>query len=356
MKIGIYDPYLDDCGGGEKYMMTIADCLKDSHSVDIFWNDESDFMRVKERFGLDLKGVSVVPNVFNYSLLAKLGGTRKYDAIIYLSDGSIPLVASGKLFLHIQRPIKNFGKDLKSKLKLKKIKRVFVNSQFTKRYIDKESGLDSKIIYPPINLKPKNLTKKNVILHVGRFRMSDKTVLGVRDFKKQYIMVDTFKNIYKKLPPGWEFILAVSVNKEDENDFKELVGKAEGYPIKFVINKTNDEIWDLYSSAKIYWHASGYGEDLINHPELAEHFGISTVEAMGAGCVPVVINAGGQKEIVSDNENGLLWNSLSEFEDKTVMIAEDENLLDKLSKRAIGRAQDFSEDKFCREISGLLKE
>ena len=36
MKIGIFDPYLDDLGGGEKYMMKIAQCLGKNHDVSIF--------------------------------------------------------------------------------------------------------------------------------------------------------------------------------------------------------------------------------------------------------------------------------------------------------------------------------
>ena len=35
MKIGIYDPYLDDIGGGEKYMMSIAEVLSLENIVDV---------------------------------------------------------------------------------------------------------------------------------------------------------------------------------------------------------------------------------------------------------------------------------------------------------------------------------
>jgi len=38
-----------------------------------------------------------------------------------------------------------------------------------------------------------------------------------------------------------------------------------------------------------------------------EHFGITTAEAMSAGCVPMVINAGGQPEILGDSGGGYLW-------------------------------------------------
>ena len=78
----------------------------------------------------------------------------------------------------------------------------------------------------------------------------------------------------------------LSVNPDEEELFSQFRKSAEGFPIEFLVNKKNDELWGIYSKAKIYWHASGFGEDLEAHPEFAEHFGISTVEAMGAGAVP----------------------------------------------------------------------
>ena len=57
-----------------------------------------------------------------------------------------------------------------------------------------------------------------------------------------------------------------------------------------------------------------------------EHFGITTVEAMAAGCVPVVINKAGQREIVEDGVSGFLWNTWGELKDRTQLLAEDGNL------------------------------
>ena len=108
--------------------------------------------------------------------------------------------------------------------------------------------------------------------------------------------------------------------------------------------------------AKIYWHASGFGEDVEKHPELAEHFGMSTVEAMGAGVVPVVINTGGQKEIVTDGENGLLWNTLEELLEKTKQVVQDENLRTELSQNAMKRARDFGKERFYNEVQRLITE
>ncbi len=65
MRIGIYDPYLDDLGGGEKYMMTAAECLSQNHDVAVFWDDKKDFDKVIQRFSLDLKKVEVMNNILS---------------------------------------------------------------------------------------------------------------------------------------------------------------------------------------------------------------------------------------------------------------------------------------------------
>ena len=94
MKIGIFDPYLDDNGGGERYMMTIASCLARNNHVDIFWDNPSDVKNIEERFHLDFSKIKIVKNIFNYSFLEKQKVSRKYDLIIVLSDGSIPVLST----------------------------------------------------------------------------------------------------------------------------------------------------------------------------------------------------------------------------------------------------------------------
>lgn len=353
MRIGIYDPYLDDLGGGEKYMLKISECLSEDNVVNMFWDDSEILEKAKSRFNLNLDKVKVVPNIFKKSFLNKLKETGKYDALIILSDGSIPFSLARRTYLHIQQPLKNIDSGFKEKLKLKKISGIFCNSFYTKLFIDKEIGPIATVIYPPVDLKPKNLAKENIILHVGRFRVRE-TVTGIEDYKKQYIMVNAFKEMVDGGFKSWKFVLAVSVREGEEDKFDQLKKQAENYPIDFLINKSNDELWEIYSKAKIYWHASGFGEDLSLHPEAAEHFGISTVEAMGAGAVPVVINAGGQKEIVTDNENGLLWNELDELKNKTIKLTKDLELLERLSVGARNRAEFFAGERFCKEIKNLI--
>lgn len=355
MTIGIYDPYLDDCGGGEKYMMTLAEVLSKENNVSVFWDNPEDLENIRRRFSLDLKNVKLTRNIFAPSIFTweRSQESKKYDVIIFHSDGSIPIVRS-KLYIHIQRPIEHAKPSIFTKIKMRQVKGFFCNSEFTKSFIDKTFGINSKVIYPPVELSPKKVKKENVILHVGRFRVMDKTAGGVLDFKKQHIMLQVFKEMVDKGLKNWKFIMAVSVQEEDKEAFNKMKKNTEGYPIEFELNRSNDSLWDIYSKAKIYWHASGYGEDLSKNPEYAEHFGISTVEAMGAGAVPVVINSGGQKEIVADGVNGFTWKTLDEFREKTMILIDSKKLLEQFSDAAKTRAQDFSKEMFAQKIIEMV--
>lgn len=356
MKIGIYDPYLDDCGGGEKYMMTIASVLSEKHSVDVFWDEENDLRLVEDRFGLDLSKVKLVENIFasKVSTLSRMVLSRKYDAIILLSDGSLPLLLCRKLFVHIQRPIELGKVSFLGNIKKSKVNAFFCNSEFTKKFVDSQFHINAKVIYPPVELHPIKTKKENMILHVGRFRVFDKTN-GTKDYKKQYIMIDAFKKMIDQGLKDWEFTIAVSVKENDKQAFEDLEKNAKGYPIHFKINKSNKDLWEYYSRSKIYWHATGYGEDLLKYPEKAEHFGISTVEAMGAGAVPVVIDAGGQSEIITDSKDGMLWKSIPELIEETLIVIASEKLREELSKNARLRAKDFTIQMFEKKVFDMIK-
>lgn len=356
MKIGIFDPYLDTLGGGEKYMLTAASLLSENHQVSISWDtSNSDEIRqaAKQKFDIDLTRVSFMSNIFNKetSFVSRLSESKAFDLIIFLSDGSIPLVST-RLFIHFQFPVEWInGKSLLNKLKMKRVDKIICNSEFTKSFIDRKFSVSSYVLYPPADIRSKkNIKKQNIVLHVGRFGQDREG----HNYKKQDVMIDVFKKMVDNGLKQWQFVIAISVKKEDEKNLKTLKMKAQGYPIVFLENVSNSTLQEVYGKAKIYWHASGFGEDLEKHPERAEHFGMATVEAMASGAVPVVINAGGQTEIVEDKKSGFLWNSEEELISKTKNIIENESIRKEISTQAVKRAQKFSKDAFCKNLLALL--
>ncbi len=350
-KIGIFDPYLNTLGGGERYILSIASCLAQQSDVSIFWDDDSILLDAEKKFNIPLAKVQFTANIFSKhtSLFKRFLQERSYDAIFYMSDGSIPFLHSKNNILIFQFPVNWVkGNNARTILKLRKINRSLVYSDFVKQYIDKTFGITSLVLPPPITSEfNKNVKKENIIMTVGRFTQGMNT-------KKQEVLIEAFKQFYDKGNKKWTFYIIGSYLDIDAVYVDRLIQQAKGYPIKIVTDMSFKQLSEIYQKAKIYWHAAGYGEDLEMFPHKAEHFGITTVEAMQNGVVPVVINAGGQKEIVEDKRNGLVWNTQEELISYTIRLTKSITFWKQLSKHAIQDAKEYNMDIFCKKVNALL--
>lgn len=223
-------------------------------------------------------------------------------------------------------------------------------SKFSRKWVEKYWGMDSKILYPPVNVKnfKPSSKKKNIIAHVGRFFISGHS-------KKQLDLVRVFKHLVDEGIINWElhFIGSVAEGDIHQQYFNTIKEEAAGYPVFFHINAPFQELKQILSLAKIYWHATGLDEDPEKNPIRLEHFGITTVEAMASGCVPVVINLGGQAEIVTEN-SGCLWNTRTELLEATKMLIKDPKTLKQYSENAIERSKFFSTENFKNELKKYL--
>jgi len=124
-------------------------------------------------------------------------------------------------------------------------------------------------------------------------------------------------------------------------------------PVKFVVNPNFDKLKDLYAKSKFFWHAAGFGVDELAQPEKVEHFGITTVEAMSSGCLPVVIGKGGQKEIIVEG-TGYLCDDAKEIASKTETLLGNDSLYKKSQAMAIDHAQKYSHSSFFSNQKKLL--
>jgi glycosyltransferase involved in cell wall biosynthesis len=354
MKIGIYSPYLDTVGGGEKYILTIAEFLSQKDEVDVFLDDHLNSLsieeikqRIKSLHQLDLGKVNFIEAPFgkNSSAYQRAIFLKKYDYLFYLTDGSVFYSTAKKSFIHFQSPIKNTVEiGIKSKIKLSSWQLAIYNSNFTKEIVEQSWPFKGVVLYPPVQVNDfKPLKKKKQIISVGRF-------FGFLKDKKHSLLIDSFKSLSMELK-DWTLCLVGGAGAGDLEYIKSLKKQAQGFNIEFFVNLPFEKLKIIYGETAIYWHAAGFGE---NDPTRMEHFGITTVEGMSAGCVPIVVNLGGQKEIVQEGENGLLWNDLDELKSKTLLIAKDKALQEKLAKGAIVRSKMFSKEKFCQQVAQLV--
>ena len=348
MRVGFFSPYLDTFGGGERYMLTLASHLAERHDVEVFWGDSAIKAPLTRFLKIDLQKTKFVENVFGQNFLKKIRKTSSYDLIFVLSDGSVPFSLAKKNILHFQVPFVFPKIDVKTKLNLTRYKYVVVNSYFTKKYIDKSLKIDSRVIYPPVDVKSLEAGKKEkLIISVGRFSQNQLHP------KKQEVLIEVFKELYKDVPT-WKLVLAGQSKKGDYKYIKSLKRSVKGYAIRILENISYDELKTLYGRASIYWHATGFGEDEERNPQKMEHFGISTVEAQAAGAVPVVIEKGGQKEIIQDGKNGRLWSTKTQLYEITKNLIKNKSEMLGLSQRAVVDSKKFSQERFIKEYERII--
>ena len=333
MKVGIYSPYFGTYGGGERYVLTAAEFfLGRGDRVDIYETGGLNKDKVKDFFGIDISKAN---------LISGKKTTFGYDLFFFLSDGGIPFSFAKKNILHFQTPLKYANqKTLANKIKLCRFAHFICNSALTKNEFDRTYAVDSSVIYPPVDIKKfRSGKKENLILSVGRF-----TSPTHANSKKQEILIEAFKELNI---PRWKFVL---FGWGDASYFEKF---ANGENIEIISDGDLMTLQKYYSKAKIYWHAAGFGEDLEKFPDRAEHFGITTVEAMAAGAVPVVFGAGGQKEIVEEGISGFFWKNRKDLISQTVALANDQNMRQRLSQGAENRAKMFSKEVFFQKLAKI---
>ena len=227
---------------------------------------------------------------------------------------------------------------------------IWANSGFTRRWIKNYWKRDSEVLYPPVTVEDFRADRKRKqIISVGRF-------FAGQHNKKHITMIEAFRQMVDQGLSGWELhLVGGEMPGELHAEYMQQVYQAaKGYPIAIHTDVTFQRLVDLYAGSAIYWHAGGYGENERQDPDKFEHFGITTVEGMASGCVPVVIGKGGQPEIVRHGVNGYLWYTISELKALTQRLMQDPELLEKMSAVAQADSKNYDKDHFHSRIDQLL--
>ena len=358
MKIAIYHPNLHFMGGGETVCLTIASELQSKHDVTIFSTKKTNRKQMELFFDLNLKKIQFktfgklitqMPflNSFKQSLYLKslMPKLDKFDVVIdTCSNGLFYKQLKSKTICYVHFP--NYTKrkkGIKSLLNFLLIKeqkmftydKILCNSKFTTKQVQKLTDNKIEVLYPPVQIeKIKQKKKKNVICSIGRFSPE----------KKFEPLIDAFIRGQFK---DFELHLIGAYREEaDKEYYAKLKQLAKGHKIIFHKNINHDKVLRFLETTKIYWHARGFGEiDPVEY----ENFGITTVEAMAAGCIPIVIKLGAQPEIIKDGVNGYTWETIEELIEKT------KNVIKTKSSKMKNTANKYSVMSFLDGIKKELK-
>jgi glycosyltransferase involved in cell wall biosynthesis len=357
-RICFYNPYVDVMGGGEKYLLTIIEEATRHADGEIVMMSPT--RPQVERWGR--LRIEVDPRALRWRHAGHLSVTPmslRADLFVAITNHVPPLSLARWSAVIVQFPYEDlreahgaFGlvRRAERRRRFASYQTILCYSQFAREHIARRLGReDAIVIEPPVDPpgSPPAVARGAKVLAVGRF-------FPARDAnnKKHDLLIDAWRRLGSHAA-GWELHLAGGLHDDAESHtyLDELKRRAAGVNIHFHPNIPADALSDLYWESSIFWHAAGHGEE---RPERQEHFGITTVEAMSRGCVPVVTASGGQLEIVNDGVNGRLWHSLEELIDVTAKLIDTPPERERMGAAAQVDAVRFSKDVFLERIRAEL--
>ena len=203
-------------------------------------------------------------------------------------------------------------------------------SDFTRGFVAKKWERESKTVYPPCPVEDfsefSNMkSRENLVVTIGR----------IVPEKRFHLFVELARTV-----PKTRFVAIGSLSDETSAYYDQLK-KSAPENVSFVLSPLR-KVRGILGRAMAYVHCAEN-----------EHFGITIVEAMAAGCVPIVHDSGGPREIVT-SDVGFRWSNLSVAARQIVMLAENDSLRRELSAAASVRARQFRPQVFESEMIRIL--
>lgn len=360
MKVGFYSNALSVAGGGEKYLLTIVEeAVKRWGSGVVLMAPVQPRPEEWRRLGISLTRDSfrwkptrdrvVMPETRGLDLFVCMRSAPPVSR----ADRSVAIVQFPRM-PHARGPAPRTARELARRVRVGFERRavapydlVVCYSHFARQYAVASLGHPATVvIHPPADPATIVSPKRPIILSVGR----------LWEGKRQDVLLEAFHKLRARLakPTPWELHVAggYSGDAEAASYLTHLRALAAGHPVVFHPNASHALLQRLYARASVFWHAAGVGSE--HYPPRQEHFGMTTVEAMAHGCVPIVIGLGGQPEIVTHGVDGLLWRSVDELVALTAEVIASPERRARLSREAVITASKFSAHRFRREIREVI--
>jgi len=380
MKIAVMHHSLNIPGGAERLCLSVIEALRNKgHNVSLITVEKTDWKVVQNSFGS-----VVLPNEENYVIANRI--SRKLSSMLvssaYFSVFVLQLLATRQKQEH-DLIINTFGDavesmadityvhfPLRAALSLSQIPAftnvpmwqtiapiydsamslvdkitpgdLLTNSKFTKEIIRKVLRRNSLVIYPPVNTKA-------YYSNCFRDRKEGHMVVVIASYTPKRHLEQV--PLIAKLSKSAKFLI---MGKADEYSLPTLK-KLRDYisrlhvedRVTLLENVPFKEFLQVLSEAKVYLHTM---------PK--DHFGISVVEAMASGCVPVVHRSGGPWTDILDEQQGIYgfsYSTLAEAARHIDTLVSDEDLRSRTALRASYRAKIFDKTVFMKRMVEVVE-
>ncbi len=250
------------------------------------------------------------PLLDNIWMVRRYLGTIDHSPILYYRK-VVSIIAS-KIF----RKIHNNGLFL-------------ANSKYTAMSIKKACGLSSEVLYSPVEVNNylwKEESKKNLIVASGR-------LIPSKNFERAIQAIRHLSSDVKLI------IFGILINESYYNELLKLIERNDlSDRVKIVIGATLDERARILKKASVFLHCC------------VEGFGKVVVEAMAAGCVPVVPSVGGQAEFTPREFH------YSSFEEMVQKVQEALEAPENLRWNLVSRSIEFDRMHYKKRFIEILQD
>jgi glycosyltransferase involved in cell wall biosynthesis len=378
MKVVVVHPSLNRGGGAEKVCLAVVKALgKKGHKVRLNTIDRVDWLFLKERFGEVFKPLEEVYLIENMPIRGKFSQAAltisrflpelfylmikdEYDLVVNTygdmadSMGHVAYVNALPARVVYHYPGAGLFSSIGWRLfshtydsALKFVDAFFAenvllaNSGFTQDVVRRFLGRESMVVYPPVD--------------VGKFKRAAEEA----NREKHVVTVSrlrTGKNLQlipqvAKIAEQAEFTVIGLADQASGEAIKVFAGFVKNLGVKervrLLLNVPFERLASVLASAKVFLHTQS-----------TEAFGISIVEAMASGCVPIVPRNGGPWFDILDQkqgEYGYSYVSVQEAAEIIKMLMKNEDLREEVSARARERAMTFDSSVFESEIVGVIE-
>jgi len=241
------------------------------------------------------------------------------------------------------------------------------NSSFTKRYADmywEYPSSKSIVLRPPIGahhvknaqrLRLKPAVKERYFINVGRFNPGNHN-------KNQHIVIEAFLEAKKRFAAlaDWRLKMVGNVNEtvESQEYFAscQRLAANSGGAVEICPHLSAAELAESMERAFGYVHATGAFLAPGIEPHKCEHYGLSIVEAMAHGAIPLVYARGGIFDVLEVGTMGIPYITLDGLIEGFAEVAATfgSEKAAAMQQRCLQSASEQGQDAFTRGLANLI--